>query len=205
MNLSLLDSFSPEVRDEIVANSAVMDFPAGTELLKSGQYVKVVPLVITGIVKVYVQYGDKDFLLYYIEPNQSCVMSFMAGLQNEPSSIQAVCQEDTKALLLPTGMVSNWIKKYPDLNDIFIKQYNVRYLDLLNTISLILFEKMDTRLMEYLQEKSRVQQSDTLKISHRQIAVDLGTAREVVSRVMKKLENEGKVVQEGQAIKMVER
>lgn len=204
MNTPLLDSFDPAIREEILSNSSVMEFQAGTEVLKSGQYVKVVPLVIDGLIKVSVEYEDKDFLLYYIEPNQSCVMSFMAGIQNEPSSIRAVCEENTKALLLPTRFVSQWIKKYPALNELFIRQYNVRYLDLLNTINHILFQKMDQRLWEYLQEKQRLLQKDELKVSHRQIATDLGTAREVISRVMKKLEHEGKLVQKGNTIKILE-
>ena len=81
--------------------------------------------------------------------------------------------------------------------NLFLKQYNTRYLDLLHTINQVLFNKMDSRLWDYLKEKKRLYESDLIKIAHRQIAADLGTAREVVSRVMKKLEPDGKVLQQG--------
>lgn len=187
---------------EIEASALKKDIPKGTEILREGQYVSAVPIVLTGLIKVYKQYEERDLLLYYIKPNESCIMSFAAGLRNEPSNVFAQTEEDTTALLLPVDKLSGWMNRYPDLNSLFFQQYNLRYAELLDTIQNVLFNKMDQRLYDYLKEKSNLLNKNPLKISHRQIAADLGTAREVVSRVMKKLENEGKLEQNANGIKI---
>ena len=186
--------------DEIKSFSIEKNLPEKTEILREGQYVKFVPVVLEGLIKVFARHEDKDLLLYYIKPNESCIMSFAAGLADEPSKVYAVSEEDTKALLLPVDKVPDWIKQYPDINLLFFQQYNLRYSELLSTINHLLFDKMDKRLHDYLREKVNLTNKNPLKISHRQIASELGTAREVVSRVMKKLEAEGKVKQQGNSI-----
>lgn len=188
---------------EIVKNSTVKIIPAGTEILREGQYVSVMPLVVDGAIKVYKKYEERDLLLYYIKPNEGCIMSFAAGLKNEPSSVFAQTVEDTRALLIPIKKIIGWIKEYPELNSLFFQQYDLRYGELLETIRDVMFNRMDKRLYDYLKEKAELLNNNPLKMSHRQIAGDLGTAREVVSRVMKKLENEGKVQQQTKGIKIL--
>jgi CRP/FNR family transcriptional regulator len=180
-----------------------MDFKENTVLLREGQYVKVIPLVLEGLIKVYTQYQDKELLLYYIQPNESCVMSFGASLKNEPSKIFAVTEEPTKVLLLPVEKVGQWTRQFPDFNNLFFNQFNQRYSDLLETINQLLFDKMDKRLYDYLVAKVTITHKNPLKVSHRQIAAELGTAREVISRVMKKLETENKVIQQGTSIEVI--
>jgi CRP/FNR family transcriptional regulator, anaerobic regulatory protein len=190
-----LPNLSQALQDQIRNNSALVEIPAETEILREGQYVKVIPLVIEGLVKVFTKYEDKELLLYYIQANESCVMSFTASLKNEPSKVYAITDENCKLLLLPVDKVAQWIGEFPDLNNLFFQQYNLRYSDLLETINQLLFDKMDKRLLDYLKEKVALTKKNPLKISHRQIASELGTAREVISRVMKKLEQEAKVKQ----------
>jgi CRP/FNR family transcriptional regulator len=93
-----------------------------------------------------------------------------------------------------------WLRQYPSLNRLFYDQYNKRYNDLLQTIHQLLFNRMDQRLLDHLREKARLRGQNRLQLSHRQIAEELGTAREVVSRVMKKLEQDGAVRQIGQGV-----
>jgi CRP/FNR family transcriptional regulator, anaerobic regulatory protein len=190
-----LPNLSQALQDQISNNSALVEIPAETEILREGQYVKVIPLVLEGLVKVFTKYEDKELLLYYIQPNESCVMSFTASLKNEPSKVYAITDENCKLLLLPVDKVAQWIGEFPDLNNLFFQQYNLRYSDLLETINQLLFDKMDKRLLDYLKEKVALTKKNPIKISHRQIASELGTAREVISRVMKKLEQEAKVKQ----------
>lgn len=188
---------------EISTSALQKDLPGNTEILREGQYVKVIPVVLTGLIRVFTRHEDKELLLYYIRPNESCIMSFSAGIKNEPSTVFAVTEEDTTALLLPVDKVRLWTRQFPDLNVLFFQQYNLRYRELLSTIHHVLFEKLDKRLYDYLKEKLELTGSNPLKISHRRIAADLGTAREVISRVMKKLENEGKVRQQGNTIEVL--
>jgi CRP/FNR family transcriptional regulator len=199
-----LSFLSPDLVSEIISVSQIRDFPKDTEILKEGQYVKVIPIVIEGLIKVFAGFEEKELLLYYIKPNESCIMSFAASIKNEPSKVYAVTEEDSTILLLPVDKVPNWVKQFPSINDLFYQQYNLRYSELLDTINHVLFNKMDKRLYDYLQKKIKLTKQNPIKISHRQIASDLGTAREVISRVMKKLENEGKVRQYSNSIEIIE-
>ena len=191
-----------EMPAEVLENSGIKEIPKGTEILREGQYVKVIPVVIEGLIKVFNIYEERDLLLYYIQPGESCIMSFSSVINDEPSRVYAVTEEDTRMLLMPVDKVLSWVRKYPELDRLFYKQYSVRYADLLNTISQVLFEKMDTRLLNYLKEKVELLKQNPLKISHREIANDLGTVREVISRVIKKLETDGKVKQLPHSIKI---
>lgn len=197
-----LSYLNPELVSEIAEYSTVKEILKGSEILREGQYIKVIPIVIEGLIKVSSSHEDKELLLYYIRPNESCIMTFSASLKNEPSKVFAMTEEDSKILLLPTDKVSQWIKQYPDINTLFYQQYNLRYTELLDTISHVLFDKMDKRLYDYLLQKIKLTNKNPLKISHRQIANELGTAREVISRVMKKLEAEGKVKQHSNHIEI---
>ncbi|MDX1751616.1 MAG: Crp/Fnr family transcriptional regulator [Salinimicrobium sediminis] len=198
----VLSHLEPGLITKITRAATNKEISRNTEILREGQYVKVIPVVLEGLIKVFTRHEDKELLLYYIRPNESCIMSFSAGLKNEPSKVFAVTEEDTTALLLPVDEVRLWIKQFPEINTLFFQQYNLRYQDLLNTIHDVLFEKLDKRLYNYLREKATLTGSNPLKISHRKIAADLGTAREVISRVMKKLENEGKAKQQGTSIEI---
>jgi len=194
---------NPLLVSQMMKVSLMKEIPKGTEILREGQFVKVIPIVLEGLIKVFTRHNDKELLLYYIRPEESYVMSFSASLKNEPSRVFAYTEQETTALLLPVDKVSHWIKEYPNFNNLFYQQYNLRYSELLDTIHHVLFEKMDTRLYDYLKEKVNLTNKNPLKISHRQITSELGTAREVISRVMKKLELEGKVKQHINAIEIL--
>jgi len=198
-----LNSVSPQLRDEVKAHSSIVTIEGGNEILREGQYVKVIPLVIDGLIKVYSRHEEKELLLYYIQPDESCIMSFSAGLENEPSQVFAITEVDTTALLIPVQKVNEWITKFPEINNLFFQQYKVRYSDLLQTIHHVLFDKLDTRLLSYLVDKEKRSGKGPIKIPHREIAHDLGTAREVISRVLKKLEIEGKIKQSQDGISVV--
>lgn len=198
-----LPSLNRDLIDEIKASSASKALPENTELIRDGQYVKVIPLVLEGLIKVFASHEANDLLLYYIRPGESCIMSFTAGLNNEPSRISAVTEEATTALLLPIDKVLQWTRRYPDINTLFFRQYHQRYTELLDNLNRVLFDRMDKRLYDYLKEKIRLRNTNPLKLSHRQIAEELGTAREVISRTMKKLEAEARVKQHANSIELL--
>lgn len=199
-DIDVLGLIHPELKEELITHSTLTELEGKTEILRQGQYIKVIPIVLEGLIKVYTKHEDKELLLYYVQPKESCIMSFSASLKNEPSQIFAKTEEGTKALLLPVEKVKHWIKDYPELNTLFFQQFNMRYTDLLDTIHHVLFQKMDIRLYDYLKHKVEVTGKNPISISHRAIANDLGTAREVISRVMKKLEHEEFIKQEAKQI-----
>ena len=199
---NIFPSLSSALATEILENSSIVEIPEKTEVMREGQYVKAVPIVTSGLIKVFTRHEDKELLLYYIQPGESCIMTFDACLKNLPSKVYAITEKKSEVLLMSTENVFRWMKVYPELNSLFFLQYNIRYSDLLNMINQLLFEKMDTRILEYLKTKMKLSGKNPVKISHRQIANDLGTAREVVSRVMKKLEHDKKVNQLATGIKI---
>lgn len=200
--LSLLP-FPLELKEELVKHSEIKDVPQNTELMREGQYVKRIPIVLEGLVKVFTKHEDKELLLYYIRPQETCIVSFNSVLTNTSSKAFAQSEKDSKILLMPLEKVFQWMKEFPELNHLFFRQYNIRYSEMIQMVTKVLFDKMDKRLYEYLSTKVKIWEKDILKISHQQIANDLGTAREVVSRVLKKLEYESKLVQNQDGIKIL--
>ncbi len=197
-----LEFLEKELVDEINQYGQLMTAPAGTTLLHEGQYVKVIPLVLKGLVKVYISGEDKELLLYYIKAKESCVMSFSAGRENSPSRIYAICEEETTLLTLPVEQVNKWVNKYPSFINLLYNQFNLRYLDLIDTIDQLIFKSLDIRLYNHLKELSRLKKEKLLKVRHLQLANELGSAREVISRMLKKLEREGKITQHKDGIEV---
>lgn len=180
---------------EILEVSTLKDFPANTTLISEGQYVKVIPIVLKGLVKVFTQIEDKELLLYYMQPEQSCIVSFASSLKNETSRIFAITEEESTLLLLPSDKVVKWVTTMPAINLLFYQQYDLRYGELIDAVNRMLYFKLDKRLMDYLLHKVKVTGKNPVKISHKEIANELGTAREVVSRLIKKFESQNLVRQ----------
>ncbi|NRD21010.1 Crp/Fnr family transcriptional regulator [Winogradskyella eckloniae] len=200
---NILSFLKPKLIEELKDKSLLKEFPKGTEILREAQYVKVIPIVLNGLVKVYSRFDEKELLLYYIEPAQSCVMTFYAALKNTPSKVFATTEEDSKILLVPVEYLPIWLKEYPDFNELFFNQFNLRYSELLDTIGHLLLDKMDKRLFDHIKKKTELTNSNSIKMSHSQLANELGTAREVITRVLKKLEIDEKVIQVSGEIKII--
>lgn len=197
MELFTLKKLLPQVDTallQFIANEAVeIDIPADSTLLKTGNYVQSVPLVVKGLIRVSRIEDDKELLLYYIHPGEMCIMSFSACCSNSASLIEASTLEETKVLLIPSVKLREWITQYPSFNFYIYEMFNKRYLDLIDTIDQLIFNRLDERLFNYLKEKSGLLGSRQINITHQQIATDMGTAREVISRLLKKLELENKI------------
>jgi CRP/FNR family transcriptional regulator len=198
--LLLLQKLSPLLDTglikEIAACTQTIDVENDTQLLDIGSYVHSVPLVLSGLIRVSRREEDKELLLYYIHPGEMCIMSFSACCISSASQIVATTIEPTTLILLPSVELRSWLQKYPTFNNFIYSQFNSRYLDLIDTINQLIFNKLDERLLHYIKEKEAQHKTNTILISHQQIANDLGTAREVVSRLMKKLEREG-IIEQG--------
>jgi len=202
-NTNFLSFLKPELASEILEKSSVKIIPKGTEILRVEQYVKVLPIVINGLIKVYSRFNEKELLLYYIASKESCIMTFYAALKNTQSKVYAITEEDSKVLLLPVRYLSTWLKNYPDFNILFYNQFNLRYSELLETIGHLLIDKMDKRLYFHLKKKLDLTKSTSIKMSHNELANELGTVREVISRTLKKLEIENKVTQISGQIRII--
>ena len=207
LDLKILKSHFPlaqnELLEEIIQSGSQKTIPANIEILREGQFVQSVPLVIKGLLKVYRAHEDKELLLYYIQPSESCIMSFTSAFQSEPSRIFAATMEDTELILLPDFKIKEWVEKYPSFNTIFYDQFDKRYEDLLETINQVIFKNLDERLQNYLKEKSKLLNTQTLNMRHKEIANELGTSREVISRILKKMEKTGIIKQSSKGIEVL--
>ncbi len=182
--------FEASLIDALITHCEWAEIPSGQIILGKGAYVKVVPLLISGLLKVIRREEHASLLLYYIKPGESCVMSLTACLHNKQSQIEARTEEDTELLLLPAHLVSQWMIDFPSWNTYVYDLFNLRYSELLITIDSLIFHSMDQRIKDFLKEKSVLSGNHILKITHLEIANQLNTAREVVSRILKKLETE---------------
>lgn len=187
--------FEAELTREIEQKSKLINVKAGDLILHIGQMVRVIPIVIDGAVKVSrLDEDGRELLLYYINPNEGCAMTFTCCMQQYPSEIRAVAEEDTTLLAVPVSVMDEWLVKYPSWKSFVMRTIRARFNELLKTVDQIAFQRLDERLVTYLKEKSKHTGSKLINLSHQQIADDLGTARVVISRLLKKLENDGKVL-----------
>ena len=185
---------TPKLVEELEQESTLMDIPDNITILNIGDYVKIVPLVIEGRIKVMRNdESGKEVLLYYINPGESCALSIAAGLNNQKSAAYAVTNKDTKLLAIPVDKLDNMIKTYPYLNKFVLELFHKRFNELIDFIDAISFKNVDTRLLKYLEKSLTPDNNNFIYATHKQIAEELGTAREVVSRLLKQLEKEGKV------------
>ncbi len=189
--------------DQIVNNAQEVTIPPHQQIVREGQYIKTIPIVLDGLLKVIKGNGEKDLLLYYIQPGDSCIMSFAFSLSNEPSNISAFTETQTSLLLITAEDMRRWLVEFPSLNKLFLDLYNNRYRDLIDTISVLTYEKLDQRLWQYLQTRAKVLGSKQLHITHREIAQDLASSREVISRLLKRLESEGLIAMIPEGIKIL--
>lgn len=203
---SAFHSFDDEFSNELNNVAVLKPFTKGEIIVKTGSYLPFVPIVTKGLVKVYTTHevDDKELLLYYIKPNESCIMTFNTALKGLPSRIEAVAEEDTELLLIPSEKMEYLMAKNKAFSSLFFNQFNLRYLDLLDTINSLVFESLDKRLLSYLKEKEVAAKGKLVELKHRDIANDLGTAREVISRLLKRLETEKKIEVKDRSFKVIE-
>jgi len=188
-------TFEPELLEEIQAKSKTVKLTAGETILEIGQTVRTMPIIIEGTVKVSRMDEDgRELLLYYINPNESCAMTFTCCLQQYPSEIRAVAEDDVTMLAIPVSVMDEWLAKFPSWKAFVMRTIRGRFNELLKTIDQIAFQKLDERLIVYLKEKSKHSGSSLINLSHQQIADELATSRVVISRLLKKLENDGRVL-----------
>lgn len=185
---------SPELVEKLYLNGNKKTYNEGDIILDENSSIRSIPIVMKGMIKVIRTEEDgREILLYYIQAGESCIMSFLGGMHNEKSIVKAEVEEDAEILFLPVDKVSLFIKEYPEWLDYIFRLYHKRFEELLDIINAIAFKKVDERLLNLLTKKAEISQSKTIIITHEQLANELGTARVVVSRLLKQLEDTGKL------------
>lgn len=192
-------SLFPDITDvnlfkEIEKNSKLQSFDDGDIIMDSGMPIKFIPLLLQGNIKILREDElGNELLMYYLQPGDTCTMSLTCCMANRKSEIRAIAEGRVTMLAVPVNFMDDWMIKYTDWKNFVMNTYRKRFEELLNTVDQIAFKKMDERLENYLKEKSIVNNSKEIKITHQEIANDLNSSREVISRLLKQLEKQGKV------------
>jgi CRP/FNR family transcriptional regulator, anaerobic regulatory protein len=196
--------FEPELLDIIEKTGQLITVKSGDTIMDIGQIVRTMPLIISGTVKVSrVDEEGRELLLYYVNSNESCAMTFTCCMQHQPSEIKAVAEEEVTLIALPVSVMDDWLIKYPSWKNFVMNTIRNRFNELLKAIDQIAFQNMDQRLIHYLKEKSKATGSALINLSHEQIAQELATSRVVISRLLKKLENDKKLLLYRNQIKLL--
>jgi CRP/FNR family transcriptional regulator len=186
--------FEKELREQIEDIGKVVSFDEGEVLQDIDQYIKQIPVILEGSIKI-VREDDEgnELFLYYLQSGETCAMSLTCCMQDQKSKVRAVGEEKGRVVMIPSRVMDQWMMKYVTWKNFILQTYSNRFEELVNTIDSIAFRLMDERLEEYLTEKSKVRNSKELHITHQEISQDLHSSREAVSRLLKKLEQMGRL------------
>ena len=186
--------FEDALLQEISNVGVYKEVSEGFKILEIGSYVKNMPLLISGVIKIIREDSDGDeLLLYFLEKGDTCAMTLICSLGQTKSEIRAIAETDAKLITIPIQKMEEWASKYKSWRRFVFQSYHNRLNEMLDTIDNIAFLKMDERLLKYLKEKSRVSNDNIIKSTHQEIAYELHTSRVVISRLLKKLENLDKI------------
>lgn len=191
--LKQFPQFEQPLMDEILAHSTIKHVEEGEEVLRTGQYIRSTVLLLSGLLKVYREDDEgNEFLMYYLEPGHACALSMMCTARDEQSQIMAKAVTDAEVILIPSHLSELWLAKYKTWHNFVIASYRQRFEELLQTLDSIAFKGLDERLLFYLKRHVKVSGKE-VRLSHQHIADELNSSREVISRLLKKLEQTGAI------------
>ena len=185
----------PDLQEEMRTNGKLISANKGDMLIREGQRLNFLPIVIEGSIRVFQQSEDREILLYYVKPQETCMMSLSSAYFNDISAANGMAMEPTEILVLPAALISEWQLRFPSWNKFIIHSFRNRYDELLRAFGSVAFNPIPTRVDEYLREKAKTNGSKKINASHQALANELGTTRVVISRILKQFEQEGKLAQ----------
>ena len=184
--------FEKALIEDINQVGTIKEVPEGFLLIDFGQYIRSMPLLVSGAIKVLREDTDgNELLLYFLEQGETCAMTLNCCLGQTKSQIRAIAETDTKLIMIPVEKMEEWTGKYRSWRNYVFESYHNRLMEMLESNDSIAFLRMDQRLLKYLREKVQINQNKVIHATHQDIADDLHTSRVVVSRLLKSLENSG--------------
>jgi CRP/FNR family transcriptional regulator len=186
--------FESALLHEINQVGTFREIEAGSEIIRSGEYIKSIPLLLTGAIKVLREYDNgEELLLYYVEEGNTCSMSMSCCVEQRKSHIRAVAELDTLLIMIPVQKMEEWLGRYQSWRTFVFSNYQNRIEEVLESLEKVAFERLDERLEDYLKEKSRINSENSVYQTHKEIAEELHSSRVVISRLLKKLEQVGSI------------
>jgi CRP/FNR family transcriptional regulator len=191
----LFPDFEFALKEKLIEIAELKTFAEGEMMMETGQYFRSTMLIVKGKVKLYRE-GDEggEFFMYYLEPGNACALSLICATKQQTSEIKAKAVNETVALTIPIGMMDVLMKDYKSWYYFVLETYRTRFEELLTVLDGIAFKALDERLLFYLKNQYKNSGVRELQITNQEIANDLNSSREVISRLLKKLEQRGEVV-----------
>lgn len=184
----------PELLAAIEEKGEIREIKAGDTLIEIGSNIRMMPLLIKGAIKILREDENGDELfIYFLHPGQSCAMTVQCCMNNSTSKVRAIAEDDSKLIAIPVSVIDEWMKEHAGWRNFVLSNYNDRFNELLETIDSVVFLKLDERLMKYLKERATIAGSNIIQTTHLDIAYDLHSSREVISRLLKQLERLNKI------------
>ncbi|MBL7918382.1 MAG: Crp/Fnr family transcriptional regulator [Bacteroidia bacterium] len=190
--------------DEILEVGKFMSFKEGDVIIDYNKHIKFMPLILSGTIRVMRKDEEgNEILLYYLGSNESCAMAYTCCMEARKSEIKAIAEDNVELIAIPHEKLDEWLVKYPSWKSYIFNSFTQRFNELLKSLESIAFHKLDQRLINYLSNKAKVSGKTSIQLSHNQIAEEMGTSRVVISRLLKQLENEKKLVLYRNEIKLL--
>lgn len=197
--------FEDKLIEEINQVGALIHVTEGDKLIDIGDYLRSMPLLVSGAIKILREDGEGDeLLLYFLEPGDTCAMTLTCCLGQKKSEIRAIAELDTTLIMIPVQKMEEWMGRFKSWRNFVLASYHTRLMEMLDTIDSIAFLNMDERLVKYLRDKQNIGKTDVIASTHQEIAYELHTSRVVVSRLLKKLESMGKIELNRNSIKIID-
>lgn len=193
----IIKQISPQFNTEKLLNEIrefgkVYDFEEGDIIIDKGVEIPYIPLILEGTLRIIRRdEEDHELLLYFLEPGQTCATSLTCCMEKSKSEVEAIAENEVKLIGLPSHKIREWLFTYPEWTSFLFNTFQMRFDEMLDTINSIAFTQLDQRLLKYLHQRSEVRGSKKIKTSHQEIATDLNSSREVISRLLKQMEKKG--------------
>ena len=182
-----------DLERELISNGEIASFRKGDIIVREGQYVKFLPIVLQGAIRVFQQKEDREITLYHVRADETCTMSLAAAYFENKSTSHGVAVENTEVLVFPATLLTEWQLKFPSWNKYVMKMFRKRYDELIGEFEKVVFDPVNVRVLEYLHKMSKLEGGKKINISHQTLAREIGTTRVVVSRILKQFEKNKKV------------
>lgn len=187
-------TFSPKMKEKLYEYGTIKTYKEGEMIMNEESYIHAIPIVLHGSIRVMRADEDgRELLLYYIKPGESCIMSFLGGIHQDTSKVKAIAEEAVEILFISVEKTRELLKDQTEWLDYIFKLYHKRFEELLSVVNAVAFKKIDDRILDFLKKKKNLSNSAEIHITHQELADELGTARVVVSRLLKQMEHEGLV------------
>jgi CRP/FNR family transcriptional regulator len=204
LKVKLAPIFESKLIDEIIKEGEILSFKEGDIIMDYGKAVRFMPLILSGTIRVMRKdEEEREIILYYLSNNESCAMAYACCMEAKKSEVRAIAEDNVELVKIPHHKLDEWLIKYPSWKSYIFGSFTQRFNELLKSLESIAFHKLDERLINYLKAKAKITGKNAIQLSHNQIAEEMGTSRVVISRLLKQLENDNKLVLYRNEIKLL--